>query len=128
MTTICSLGRLVSVSFHKGSTQVAFLLDHSKVTGSETTSEMMAVRFILGLEFVRTLDRHKLSIIVLAPFVVSVAFAAIWIGVSIGTFGVDAQVAVQTASTVAGFIVNSGKVKSKVLLPVSAFADNMSIL
>jgi hypothetical protein len=71
---------------------------------------MMDVRDTYGLEFVRTWDCHKLSIIALLPFFVSVAFDVIWIGVSIGTFGVDAQVAVQTAFTVAAFIVTAGKV------------------
>jgi hypothetical protein len=87
---------------------------------------MMAIRANHGLEFVRAWDRHKLSIIALLPFFFSVAFAAIWIGVSIGTFGVDAQVAVQTAFTVAGFIVTAGKIKSKpAILSISDSTDKM---
>jgi hypothetical protein len=72
---------------------------------------MVAARADHGLEFVRAWDRHKLSIIAMLPFVFSVVFAVAWIGVSIGKFKVDAQVAVQTAFTVAGFIVTAGKVK-----------------
>lgn len=109
-TTVASydLGR-------RGSTGVAFLLDPTQVTGAEITTKMMAVRADHGLEFVRAWDRHQLSVIALCPFIISVAFAITWIGVFIGKFGVDAQVAVQTAFTVAGFIVTAGNVKSKKL-------------
>lgn len=65
-----------------------------------------------GLEFVRAWDKNNASIIALIPFVLSLVFAFIWIGVSIGHYRVDAQVAVQTAFTVAAFIVTAGKSKS----------------
>ena len=96
----------------RGSTGIAFLLDPSQVIGAEITTKMVTARADHGLEFVRAWDRHKLSIIALLPFVFSVVFAVAWIGVSIGKFGVDAQIAVQTAFTVAGFIVTAGKFKS----------------
>lgn len=64
-----------------------------------------------GLEFIRAWDRNKVSIIALIPFAVSLLFAIIWIVVSIARYAVDAQVAVQTAFTVAGFIVTAGKSK-----------------
>jgi hypothetical protein len=76
---------------------------------------MMEVRDSHGLEFVRIWDRPKLSIIALLPFVISMAFAITWIAVSIAKFKVDAQVAVQTAFTVAGFIVTAGKTEPKVM-------------
>jgi hypothetical protein len=44
--------------------------------------------------------------------VLSLVFAFIWIGVSIGIYHVDAQVAVQTAFTVAAFIVTAGEFKN----------------
>jgi hypothetical protein len=96
----------------KGSTYVAFLFDPSQVIGEDITSQMIAVKDTHGLDFVRVWDRPRLCIIALLPFIFSVVFAAIWIGVSIGKFGVDAQVAVQTAFTVAGFIVTAGRIKS----------------
>jgi hypothetical protein len=64
-----------------------------------------------GLGFVRAWDKKNASIIVLIPFVLSLVLAFIWIGVSIGLYHVDAQVAVQTAFTVAAFIVTAGKSK-----------------
>ena len=97
----------------KGSTYVAFLFDPSQATGKDITSRMMAVRDTHGLDFVRVWDRPKLCMIALVPFVFSVVFAVVWIGVSIGKFKVDAQVAVQTAFTVAGFIVTAGKMEPK---------------
>ena len=109
----------------RGASQVALLLYPSQATGVAITSQMMADRDTHGLEFVRAWDRHKLSIIALLPFVVSVVFAVVWIGVSIGTFRVDAQVAMQTAFTVAGFIVTAGKASSRqpLLMLECAFTD-----
>lgn len=65
-----------------------------------------------GLEFVRAWDKNNASIIALIPFVLSLVFAIIWIAVSIGHYAVDAQVAVQTAFTVAAFIVTAGELGS----------------
>lgn len=65
-----------------------------------------------GLEFVRAWDKNNASIIALIPFVLSLVFAVIWIAVSIGHYHVDAQVAVQTAFTVAAFIVTAGEFQS----------------
>jgi len=62
-----------------------------------------------GLEFVREWDRNKVSMIAMLPFVLSLVFAIIWIAVSIAHYAVDTQVAVQTAFTVAAFIVTGGK-------------------
>ena len=97
----------------KDSAYVAFLFDPSQVIGDDITSRMMAVRDTHGLEFVRVWNRPRLCINALVPFVFSVVSAAVWIGVSIGKFKVDAQVAVQTAFTVAGFIVTAGKMEPK---------------
>lgn len=41
----------------------------------------------------------------------SLLSAAVWIGVSIRQYGADAQVATQTAFTIAGYIVTAGKVR-----------------
>jgi hypothetical protein len=65
-----------------------------------------------GLEFVRAWDKNNASVIALIPFVLSLVFAIIWIAVSIGYYHVDAQVAVQTAFTVAAFIVTAGEFQS----------------
>jgi hypothetical protein len=61
-----------------------------------------------GLEFVRTWDSIGVSVISLVPFGLSLAFAGAWIGVSIQQYGVNAQVATQTAFTVAAYIVTAG--------------------
>lgn len=73
------------------------------------TDDMLANVASEGLEFIRAWDRNKVSIIALIPFAVSLLFAIIWIVVSVTRYAVDAQVAVQTAFTVAGFIVTAGK-------------------
>lgn len=62
-----------------------------------------------GLEFVRAWDRRRISAIATVPFVISLLFALIWIPVSAARFAVDAQVAVQTAFTVASYIVTAGR-------------------
>lgn len=72
-----------------------------------------------GLEFVKAWDRNVLSIISLFPVAISLGFAAAWIVVSIVRYEVDAQVAVQTAFTVSGFIVTAGKPKRDCFLAVS---------
>jgi hypothetical protein len=62
-----------------------------------------------GLEFVRAWDSLAVSLISLIPFGLSLLFAGVWIGVSIRQYGTDAQVATQTAFTVAAYIVTAGK-------------------
>lgn len=62
-----------------------------------------------GLDFVRAWDRNNAAVIALIPFVLSLLFAVVWIVVSVATYAVDVQVAVQTAFTVAAFIVTAGK-------------------
>jgi hypothetical protein len=76
---------------------------------------MVAVRADHGLEFVHAWDRHKLSVIASLPFGISMAFAVSWIAISIVKFRVDAQVAVQTAFTVAGFIVTAGETEPEIM-------------
>ena len=73
------------------------------------TRDMMSDVAGEGLEFIRVWDRKKVSGIAMVPFVLSLVFAIVWIAVSIGLYDVDAQVAVQTAFTVAGFIVTAGE-------------------
>lgn len=76
------------------------------------TEDMMSDVTTEGLEFIRAWDRKKVSGIAMVPFALSLVFAIIWIAVSIGRYNVDAQVAVQTAFTVAAFIVTAGKCQS----------------
>jgi hypothetical protein len=78
------------------------------------TVDMLSDSKTEGLEFVRAWDRNNVSIIAMIPFVLSVVFAIFWIAVSIARYSVDAQVAVQTAFTVAAFIVTAGKPHHKV--------------
>jgi hypothetical protein len=75
------------------------------------TTDMLSNIDSEGLEFIRAWDRNKVSVIALMPFLVSLLFAIIWIAVSIAHYKVDAQVAVQTAFTVAAFIVTAGKLR-----------------
>ncbi|KAK5121110.1 hypothetical protein LTR85_005594 [Meristemomyces frigidus] len=65
-----------------------------------------------GLEFVRAWDSTAISIIALMPFLLSLLFVALWIGICVGKYDVDVQVATQTAFTVAAFIVTAGKTRS----------------
>ncbi len=61
-----------------------------------------------GLEFVRAWDVGAVSMISLTPLLFSLVFVALWIGVCVGHFGVDVQVATTTAFTVAVFVVTAG--------------------
>jgi hypothetical protein len=78
------------------------------------TTDMLSNVDSEGLEFIRAWDRNKVSVIAVVPFAVSLLFAMIWIVVSMARYKVDAQVAVQTAFTVAAFIVTAGKLRSEV--------------
>lgn len=71
------------------------------------TQQLMANAEDEGLEFVRSWNTVSISAIVLLPFALSLAFGGVWIGVSVKT-GTDVQVAVQTAFTVASYIVTAG--------------------
>lgn len=62
-----------------------------------------------GLELIRVWNSVKVSVIAFIPFALSMVFAGLWIGVSVGVYGVDTQVATQTAFTVAAFIVTAGE-------------------
>lgn len=61
-----------------------------------------------GLEFIRAWDGVAVSAISMVPFVLSLAFAGAWIGISMHKYGVNGQVATQTAFTVAAYIVTAG--------------------
>lgn len=62
-----------------------------------------------GLEFVRSWNIVAISAIVLLPFVLSLVFSGVWIGVFVKR-GTDVQVVVQTAFTGASYIVTTGTV------------------
>jgi len=61
-----------------------------------------------GLEFVRSWDAFDVSIISLTPFMLSLTYAGIWIGVFTSR-GVDTQIVVQTAFTVSSYTVTAGR-------------------
>ena len=71
-----------------------------------------------GLEFVRSWDTVAVSMISMLPFVLSIVFAGVWIGISVQRNGVDAQVATQTAFTVSSYIGTAGILRTDVF-PVS---------
>lgn len=95
----------------RGSSHVANLLDSSRLDGDQgtQTAEIVSKANCEGLEFVRTWDRTKVSFISVISFFISLVSATVWIGVSIGRFNVEAQLAVQTAFTMASYIVTAGK-------------------
>jgi hypothetical protein len=78
------------------------------------TTDMLSNVDSEGLEFIRAWDRNKVSVIAVVPFAVSLLFAMVWIVVSMARYNVDAQVAVQTAFTVAAFIVTAGESRKEV--------------
>ncbi|KAK4543992.1 hypothetical protein LTR36_004766 [Oleoguttula mirabilis] len=80
--------------------QTASMLENPSAQGVAT----------FGLELIRAWDSMAISAISLTPFFVSLVFAAVWIGVCVGKYHVDAQVATQTAFTAAAFIVTAGKI------------------
>ena len=85
--------------------------DPSKLGSTDKTLSTIVVRSPAteGVEFVRTWDRNAISVISMMPFLLSLVFAALWVGIFVGKYHVDTQVAVQTAFTVAAFIVTAGK-------------------
>lgn len=60
-----------------------------------------------GLEFVRSWNTVAIAAIILLPFLLSLVFVGVWIGLFV-KMGTDVQVAVQTAFTVASYIVTAG--------------------
>lgn len=91
---------------------MAFFEDPEKVKGQVTvTQKLLANTENEGLEFVRSWNAVAISAIVLLPFVLSLVFGGVWVGLFVSK-GTDAQVAVQTAFTVASYIVTAGTIAS----------------
>ena len=87
---------------------MAFFEDPEKVKGQVTvTQKLLANTEDEGLEFVRSWNTVAISAIVLLPFVLSLVFSGVWIGIFVKK-GTDVQVAMQTAFTVASYIVTAG--------------------
>ena len=87
---------------------MAFFEDPEKVKGQvSVTQKLLANTENEGLEFVRSWNTMAISAIVLLPFVLSLVFGGVWIGL-FAKKGTDVQVAVQTAFTVASYIVTAG--------------------
>ena len=87
---------------------MAFFEDPEKVKGQVTvTQKLLANTEDEGLEFVRSWNTVAISAIVLLPFVLSLVFGGVWIGIFVKK-GTDVQVAVQTAFTVASYTVTAG--------------------
>ena len=88
---------------------MAFFEDPHRVRDQVTvTQTLLANPEEEGLEFVRSWNIVAISAIVLLPFVLSLVFGGVWVGVFVKR-GTDVQVAVQTAYTVASYIVTAGK-------------------
>ncbi|KAK4555744.1 hypothetical protein LTR86_006964 [Recurvomyces mirabilis] len=76
----------------------------------------------IGIEFVRVRDTSAVTAISLSPFVASMLFIAIWMGLFIGKFGGDVQVVTQTAFTGAAYIVTAGAL----FIALFAYLDSQS--
>ena len=80
--------------------------------GAHTVAVAETIRTISrnsALEFQRTYDVGAISVIVAVPPVASLVFGIAWVRVYVGHRGTDIQVAVQTAFTVASYIVTAGR-------------------
>jgi hypothetical protein len=62
-----------------------------------------------ALNLVRTLDPYAISVIILLPMILSLACGIAWSVVAVRHYGVDVSNSVQTAFTVASYIVTAGK-------------------
>ncbi|KAH8752362.1 hypothetical protein F5882DRAFT_484903 [Hyaloscypha sp. PMI_1271] len=101
----------------------AFFDDPERVKGQVTvTQKLMANAEDEGLEFVRSWNTVAIAAIILLPFVLSLVFGGIWIGLFVKK-GTDVQVAVQTAFTVASYIVTAGAL----LIALIAFIDSQAL-
>jgi hypothetical protein len=108
-------GRIKSYDLGRSaSSNIVNFLNPSRIDPKQFhhTEDMLSDVRDEGLEFIRAWDRKKVSAIATIPFAVSLVFAFVWTAVSIARYNVDAQVAVQTAFTVAAFIMTAGKSKS----------------
>ncbi|KAK0250430.1 hypothetical protein LTS09_014434 [Friedmanniomyces endolithicus] len=94
----------------RGVTHVANFEEPSRIHANQRTQtiEMLNKPSAEGLEFVRAWDVGAVSMISLTPLLFSLVFVALWIGVCVGHFGVDVQVATTTAFTAAVFVVTAG--------------------
>ncbi|KAK1061565.1 hypothetical protein LTR74_010956 [Friedmanniomyces endolithicus] len=105
-----------------GATHVANFEEPSRIHAGQRiqTVEMLDKPAVEGLEFVRAWDVGAVSMISLTPLLFSLVFVALWIGVCVGHFGVDVQVATTTAFTVAVFVVTAGAL----VIALFAFLDS----
>ena len=82
--------------------------DPGQLEGQMTiTQSLIANAKDEGLEFVPSWDTVAISAIALVPFILSLVLGGVWIGVFVKK-GTDVQVAVQTAFTMASYVVTAG--------------------
>ena len=115
--------RVRTLGLGKRGTDRTALLDRFDEIDSqqhEVTEAITKEPRAVGVEFVREWDGYAISMVVMMPLLISLIFAIIWISVSIARYSVDAQVAVQTAFTVASFIVTAGKCNCEKMVIVRA--------
>jgi hypothetical protein len=92
------LGRLVSL-----------LETPEKLKGQyDLTERLKATTKNEGVEFVRFWDSGSISIVAVSPLFASLVFVVVWVVVFVRR-GSDLQVTMQTAFTVASFMVTTGK-------------------
>lgn len=93
-----------------GSTHVANFKEPLRIPEDQRfqTVAMFGDPSTIGVEFIRSWDSFAVSMISLAPFGMSIVFAAVWMAVFIAK-GNDPQIVVQAAFAVAAYIVTAGK-------------------
>jgi len=62
-----------------------------------------------ALNFVSGWDSTAASYIILSPTIIGIMIAIIWPAVAVGQYGADVQMSVQTATSVASFLITAGK-------------------
>lgn len=92
-----------------GGRLVSFLEAPEKLKGQyDLTQKLKARAEIEGVEFVRCWDNGSISIVAVSPLFASLVFVVVWVVVFVRRGG-DLQVTMQTAFTVASFMVTASK-------------------
>jgi len=103
---------------------VSFFETPDKLAGEHRLTETLRADAVAeGVEFVRFWDSVLTSVIVVAPLMMSLVFAGVWVGVFVAR-GKDLQATMQTAFIVATFMVTAGAL----IIALFAFLEQTSRL
>jgi hypothetical protein len=104
-----ALGKKIETLDLGGGRLVSFLSEAQRLYGQQDlTQKLKADPEREGVEFVRFWDTRSISIVAVSLLFASLVFAAVWVGVFVQR-GADLQATMQTAFTVASFMVSSSK-------------------